>query len=90
MTSAFLTMHRKALVLNEIGTGKTQSALWACDYLMKIGKVKKALIILTAIYIGERWGDSIFMNFPNRISVTLHGTSVEERNYLVQMQTSTL
>ena len=26
MTSAFLTMHRRALVLNEIGTGKTQSA----------------------------------------------------------------
>ena len=45
MTSAFLTMHRKALVLNEIGTGKTQSALWASDYLMEIGEVKKVLII---------------------------------------------
>jgi hypothetical protein len=45
MTSAFLTIHHKALVLNEIGTGKTQSALWAADYLMGLGKIRKVLVI---------------------------------------------
>ena len=75
-------MHRKALVLNEIGTGKTQSALWACDYLMKIGKVKKALIISPLSTLERVWGDSIFMNFPNRISVTLHGTSARRKKLL--------
>jgi SNF2 family DNA or RNA helicase len=44
-TSAFLTMNPRALVLNEIGTGKTQSALWAADYLMNKDEVKKCLIV---------------------------------------------
>ena len=82
MTSAFLTMHRRALVLNEIGTGKTQSALWASDYLMQIGKVKKVLIISPLSTLERVWGDSIFMNFPNRTSVTLHGTSARRKKLL--------
>ena len=44
-TSAFLTMNKKALVLNEIGTGKTNSALWAADYLMGMGSINKVLIV---------------------------------------------
>ena len=75
MTSAFLTMHNKALVLNEIGTGKTQSALWACDYLMSVGSIKKVLIISPLSTLERVWGDSIFMGFPHRQAVTLHGTS---------------
>lgn len=75
MTSAFLTMHNKALVLNEIGTGKTQSALWACDYLMSVGAIKKVLIISPLSTLERVWGDSIFMGFPHRQAVTLHGTS---------------
>jgi superfamily II DNA or RNA helicase len=34
-TAAFLTMHRRAFVFSEPGTGKTLSALWAADYLMQ-------------------------------------------------------
>ena len=30
-TAAFLTLHRKAFVFSEPGTGKTLSALWAAD-----------------------------------------------------------
>ena len=82
MTSAFLTMHKKALVLNEIGTGKTQSALWASDYLMKIGEVKKVLIISPLSTLERVWGDSIFMNFPHRVSVTLHGSSSRRKKLL--------
>ena len=40
-TAAFLTLNQRGLVLNEIGTGKTQSALWAADFLIKNKKVKK-------------------------------------------------
>ena len=82
MTSAFLTMHNKALVLNEIGTGKTQSALWACDYLMKIGKIKKVLIISPLSTLERVWGDGIFMNFPHRIAVTLYGNSARRKKLL--------
>jgi hypothetical protein len=40
-TADFLTIHRKAFVFSEPGTGKTLSALWAADYLMSIGKVRR-------------------------------------------------
>ena len=85
MTSAFLTMNRRALVLNEIGTGKTQSALWAADYLMSIGAVHKCLIISPLSTLERVWGDSIFMQFPHRKSVTLHGTS-DRRKKLLKTQ----
>lgn len=75
MTAAFLTMNQRALVLNEIGTGKTQSSLWAADYLMKIGAVKKCLIVSPLSTLERVWGDGIFMGFPHRKSVTLHGTA---------------
>ena len=44
-TAAFLTMNPKAFCFNEQGTGKTASAIWAADYLMKQGKVKRVLVI---------------------------------------------
>ena len=44
-TAAFLTMHRRAFCFNEQGTGKTASAIWAADFLMKQGKVKRALVV---------------------------------------------
>ena len=75
LTSAFLTMNDKALVLNEIGTGKTHSALWSADYLMKQGIVKKVLIISPLSTLERVWGDAIFKGLIHRQSVTLHGTS---------------
>ena len=74
-TAAFLTMHKKAIVLNDIGTGKTQSALWAADYLMEIGEVRKVLIMSPLSTLERVWGDAIFTGFVERAHVTLHGTS---------------
>ena len=34
LTSAFLTMNRRAFCFYEQGTGKTASAIWASDFLM--------------------------------------------------------
>lgn len=75
MTAAFLTMHQKCLVLNEIGTGKTQSALWAADYLLAMKKVKKILILSPLSTLERVWGDAIFTQFYHRKHVVLHGTA---------------
>ena len=40
-TAAFLTLNKKAFVFSEPGTGKTLSALWAADYLMERGDVRR-------------------------------------------------
>jgi len=74
-TAAFLTLQQRGLVLNEIGTGKTQSALWAADYLIKTKKVKKVLILSPLSTLERVWGDGIFTGLVHRKFVVLHGTA---------------
>jgi SNF2 family DNA or RNA helicase len=81
-TAAFLTLHNKALVLNEIGTGKTQSALWAADYLMNEGLVHKVLIVSPLSTLERVWGDEIFKGFPDRSHVVLHGSADKRKKLL--------
>lgn len=81
-TAAFLTLHQRALVLNEIGTGKTQAALWAADYMLATGQAKKVLIVSPLSTLERVWGDAIFMNFPHRTGVVLHGTAERRRRLL--------
>ena len=82
MTSAFLTMNTRALVLNEIGTGKTQSALWAADYLMSVGAIKKVLILSPLSTLERVWGDGIFTGLIHRKHVVLHGTAARRKKLL--------
>lgn len=82
MTASFLTMNQKCLVLNEIGTGKTQSALWAADYLMKTKKVRKVLILSPLSTLERVWGDAIFKGFFHRKHVVLHGTAAKRKKLL--------
>ncbi|MCG3773746.1 MAG: ATP-dependent RNA helicase SrmB [Nitrospira sp.] len=82
LTSAFLTMNKRCLVLNEIGTGKTQSALWAADYLMKLGVVKKVLIISPLSTLERVWGDAIFKGMIGRQHYVLHGTAARRLKLL--------
>ena len=74
-TAAFLTMQHRCLVLNEIGTGKTQSALWAADYLLNAKKIKKVLILSPLSTLERVWGDGIFTGLVHRKFVVLHGTA---------------
>jgi SNF2 family DNA or RNA helicase len=82
-TAAFLTLNQRGLVLNEIGTGKTQSALWAADYLIKTKQVKRVLIISPLSTLERVWGDGIFTGLVHRKFVVLHG-SAERRMKLLQ------
>lgn len=82
LTAAFLTMHHKCLVLNEIGTGKSNAALWAADYLMKKGEVTKCLIISPLSTLERVWGDAIFTGLPNRFFTVLHGAAAKRRKLL--------
>jgi SNF2 family DNA or RNA helicase len=75
-------MHKKCLVLNGMGTGKTQSSLWAADYLMSIGVVKKVLIISPLSTLETVWSDALFTHFYRRTSAVLHGTAERRRKLL--------
>jgi SNF2 family DNA or RNA helicase len=82
MTAAFATVNRKCLILNEIGTGKTQSALWAADYLIELGLVRKVLIMSPLSTLERVWGDAIFRQFYHRKHVVLHGTAERRKRLL--------
>jgi SNF2 family DNA or RNA helicase len=75
-------MQDRCLVLNEIGTGKTQSALWAADYLINIGAVKKVLILSPLSTLERVWGDAVFKGFYHRKHVVLHGTAARRKKLL--------
>jgi SNF2 family DNA or RNA helicase len=74
VTAAFMTLHPRCFNLNDIGTGKTLSVLWALDYLMRKGFVKKALILSPLSTLTEVWENEIFTNFlSNRKAVIVYG-----------------
>lgn len=83
-TAAFLTLTPRGIVLNEIGTGKTSSALWAADYLIKTKHVKKVLVLSPLSTLERVWGDAIFTGFPHRRFVILHGTAERRLKLLKQ------
>ena len=74
VTSAFLTQHNRAYCLNDMGTGKTLSVLWAYDYLRSVGKAHKMLVMSPLSTLEETWGNSIFRNFPHLTFAVLHGS----------------
>lgn len=59
-TAAFLTMNRRAFCLNEQGTGKTGSVIWAADYLMKANKVRRVLVICPLSIMDSAWRADLF------------------------------
>ena len=72
-TAAFLTMNRKGFCFNEQGTGKTASAIWAADYLMKAGKVKRALVICPLSIMDSAWRNDLFTFAMHRTVDVAHG-----------------
>lgn len=73
-TAAMLTLNPRAFVLNETGTGKSKSALWAADYLMNIGLVRKCIIASKLSTLERVWLEEIFSTLMHRNAVVLHGS----------------
>lgn len=73
-TTIFLIRNKRSFVLNDLGTGKTVSALWACDFLLINQKIKKVLVSSPLSTLKSVWGNEIFFNFTNRKFAIAHGT----------------
>ncbi len=72
--SEFLTMHRRAFNLSEMGTGKSASALWAADWLMQRKRVQKALILAPLSTLQSVWQSDIFDVLMHRVAAVVYGT----------------
>ena len=81
-TSAFLTMNRKAFCFNEQGTGKTASAIWASDFLMKQGAIKRVLVICPLSIMDSAWRSDLF-SFAMHRSVDIAYGSPDKRRKII-------
>ena len=83
-TSAFFTMNRKSFCFNEQGTGKTASAIWAADYLMKQGKINRVLVVCPLSIMDSAWREDLFTFAPHRSVDIAHGASKKRKAILEQ------
>lgn len=73
-TAAFLTMHDRAYVLNDMGSGKTLAALWAYDNLRTRCKLGKALLVVPMSTMEMTWADALTYHFPHLSFMVLHAS----------------
>jgi superfamily II DNA or RNA helicase len=83
-TAAFFTLNDKSFCFSEQGTGKTASAIWAADYLMTIGAVRRVLVICPVSIMDVAWRADLFSFAMHRTVGIAHGTAEKRRKVLAQ------
>ena len=81
-TSSFLTLNTKAFCFNEQGTGKTASAIWAADFLLKQGVINKVLIICPLSIMDSAWRADLFTFAMHRSVDIAHGPKDKRRKII--------
>ena len=82
-TAAFLSIHHRAFCFNEAGTGKTSSVIWAADYLMKQGVIKRVLVICPLSIMYSAWQADVFKTAMHRSVAVAHG-DVNKRRKVIE------
>jgi len=83
-TSGFLTLHKKAFCFNEQGTGKTASVIWAADYLMKLGLVRRVLVVCPLSIMKSAWQQDLFTFAMHRGCAVAHGSAEQRRKVIAE------
>lgn len=73
-TAAFLTLNRRAFCWNEQGLGKTMSVIWAADYLMRLGVIRRVLVICPLSIMDSAWRADLFKTVMQRRVDIAHGS----------------
>jgi len=79
VTSEFLSTQTRAFCFNEAGTGKTSSVLWASDYLMNEGKIKRVLVICPLSIMTSAWKNDIYNTCVHRVPGVAYGNADQRR-----------
>ena len=73
VTASFLTLNQRAFCLNDMGTGKTMSVIWAADYLMTKKIIKRVLVICPLSIMDPAWRADLFKTAMHRRVDIAHG-----------------
>jgi len=82
-TADFLTKHRKAFCFNEQGTGKTASVIWATDYLMNRGILRRVLIVCPLSVMKAAWQEDLFKFALHRRVDVAHGSKAKRKQVIL-------
>jgi SNF2 family DNA or RNA helicase len=82
-TASFLSLRKRAFCFNEQGTGKTASVIWAADYLMKKGLVKRVLVLCPLSIMKSAWQQDLFKFAMHRSCSVAHGAA-KQRSKIIQ------
>lgn len=70
-TAEFFTLNNRGICLNDMGTGKTLSVLWAVDYLMELKIIKKVVIVCPKSTMYSVWEDEVRNHFLSKRIVSV-------------------
>jgi SNF2 family DNA or RNA helicase len=75
--AGFLASHKRGFCLGEPGTAKTASAVWAADFLIRIGAVRRVLIVCPVTLMHDAWVKELKRCTPKHTVDVLHGTKLK-------------
>lgn len=81
-TARFLSLHKRAFCFNEAGTGKTSAAIWAADYLMNQGRIKRVLVICPLSIMQSAWQADLFKTAMHRTCGIAHGSTAKREKII--------
>lgn len=76
-TVGFMLRNSIGYILDEMGTGKTLSALWATDILFLNNKIEHVLIVAPLSTLDFVWAAELLEKLPHRTFQVLHGSKQE-------------
>lgn len=82
VTASFLSLRRRAFCFNEQGTGKTASVIWAADYLMKKGLVKRVLVLCPLSIMKSAWQQDLFKFAMHRSCSVAYGSAAQRQKII--------
>lgn len=83
--AAFMSLYSRAYCFADMGTGKTAAIIWATEYLMRLGVVKKVLVVCPYGIMETAWTTELFGLIPHRPYVMLHHNNSTKRRDLASI-----
>jgi hypothetical protein len=81
-TASFLSIRKRAFCFNEQGTGKTASVIWAADYLMNRGLIKRVLVLCPLSIMKSAWQQDLFKFAMHRSCSVEHGAAKQREKII--------
>ena len=73
-TTALFIENPRGYCINELGTGKTRSILFAFDALKRAGMVQRMIVLCPLTAMRRTWYREVLLYFPHLKATILHGT----------------